>query len=51
MDKWLALGLAFLSGILVGQVTCMLVDGGLYQSALACFCAVLIMLTARRIGL
>ena len=46
----LAILLAFLSGFLAGEVICMLSESDLYAAALACFCATIIMITARRIG-
>ena len=46
----LAILLAFLSGFLAGEVIAMLSDYDLYAAALACFCAIIIMITSRRIA-
>lgn len=46
----LSILLAFLSGFLAGEVICMLSESDLYAAALACFCAIIIMITSRRIA-
>ena len=47
----LAVGLAFLSGFLAGELISMLTQGDNYAAALACFCAIILMITARRLGI
>jgi len=44
----LALALAFLSGFLAGEVISMLTAGQYYAAALACFCAILCLITSPR---
>lgn len=47
----LILGVAFLAGVLAAEVACMLLERQFYAAALACFIAVVLMITARRLSL
>ena len=47
---WIAVSLAYLAGILTGEVICMLTAGQFYTAALTIFCAIIILIAARRIA-
>jgi uncharacterized membrane protein YjjP (DUF1212 family) len=47
---YLAIGLAFFSGFLGGEMVCMLTDGEFYMAGIACICGIACIAMSRMIA-